>query len=436
MLDDKQIRKYRDEVGLSEEKNTEILENLAKELSKLERITVNELFGDLLLTLILEDFDNTILFIQNNENKLVFDKSFVTFLLTSNYYEHRKSYLSLDCSRSDILQYKTNLKLLVRDPVIDVVKLAVEQICLFVSEFYKEALLEIALDLYNNLFVSIKVLSVDILLLTDTPEYLLDELLTNYNWRVRYYVAQNVIRFNDKLQDHIFYNLKDDSIEDVRIILAKNSCTLNTLYFLDDSSEIVRGSYLYNIISILNDDLILDVCLKDKSWLVRKNFLYLKGERFIKYTLPMLKSIRTVDIHWRERVEIFKLLEFVINDRSVAKCLLKPFLKGLKENFAQIREKAGRNLIKIANNFPQLFEKYFENILEIVNHDCYSVRISVIPLIWALSKTYSDFDVIKEKLMNDSIENVRLAAIEFEKHGEFRHLNFFYKSNDKENIFK
>lgn len=385
-------------IGVSEDLTETILHRLIA-------TPPTRLFFPLYTLLLLERYDSALPLVENVMS-LDFDLSFLNTLQSSRFYLHRMAVPAIIRNHT-FPEKKIILRIGLRDEICEVVRGAVASI-LISCPFDAEELLEIAIELYRSRYTMVKVLCVDILTLIGESSFLLTDLIKNTNWRVRLKVASRVGSFPVLDQQQIIEELINDSVDEVRMELAKHVSTPE-IQLLEDPNEHVRGNYLEKMLDKITDETTLQRILEDESWGVRKKLLGLKGERFRRVTIPLIRN-RTDGISWREKIEVLQLVEMNVEDELTAKMLMGFLLKHMRDKVSEVRHQAERILVMIVQKYEWV-QEYFYELEPLVMSSNYLHRVNVVPVVVEYDlKFRSD---LGRRLRDDRVLNVRERFIDY-----------------------
>ena len=333
--------------------------------------------------------------------KTSLEVEYLDYLQRSKFYLQRKSVPRIVRNLS-FPEKGRIIKNSLRDEICEVVKEAV--LCIIHNNpFNSDELDDIVVELYNNKYTSIKVLTVDLLVLINRNCFLLTDFLKSTNWRLRLKVAALYPKFSSEDQFLIAQEFKKDHVDDVRIQLSKSLTTLDHLDLLEDPCEFVRAHYLANVIDQLEDQFDLKKLISDSSWEVKKILLNLKGENFKRITIPLIRN-STENVSWRIKHEILCLVEKNIENELTSKLLLNFLIKNLKDKLSEVRVKAQEIFCKIIRNYTWVHEFFFE-IENLATNPNYLYRISAVPIIVDYDAKFNTR--IGLILYNDPVRNVR-----------------------------
>lgn len=392
MLSQTELFELQTQIGINEELTDKVL-------LKIKSLDQSSDFFTIYNLLLLERYDNTLPLITLALNRKM-DINYLHTLQTSKYYILRKS--ACQAIRSiDFPEKKDFLRRSLNDPIVQVVKEATESI-LQSNIFTEEELLEVAIELFNNKYTTVKMLSIDIIHNIPSGSFFIADLIKANNWRIRIKLANCVNLFKTEEQNFIIDELKSDSTEEVRIELSKNLYTLDHLELLHDESSQVRANYLTNIIQKIQEKNILRGLINDESWEVKKILLHLENEMFKEISIPLIK--KEEDVCWRTRHEIICLLETKIKDEFIMKLMTEYLLKNMTNITWQIRQKCQEILLSCIERYEWM-EDWKNKIIEIVESKNYLFRISVVPIALAFDLKFNSN--ISLALINDPVINVR-----------------------------
>lgn len=406
------VEKIQTLIGLNQDITDEIM-------SKISTLPPNRSFLPLYCILILENFETTIPLIQQvveetlntakeeegAEDTLIID--FINRLQQSKYYLHRMAVPFI--IKNVVFSGKKNIvKNGLKDEICEVVKHTVN--CIRYSHrnlrcalFDEDELVEIAIDLLKSKYMSIRILSVDIIPIINESVFLLMDLIKSPGWRIRLRIAQRLPEFTKEDQKKILKELVNDQVDEVRIELSKNLSSLEYIDLLGDPNENVRANYLLGIIDQIEDEAIFKKLMQDSSWEVKKVLLNLKGEMFKKITIPLIRS-STENVSWRIKDEILGFIEEKVDSEFVSKLLMGFLLKSIQDKVFEVRERAQRILVQIIRKYKWVDEYFyeFEGLIQSVN---YLHRISMIPVAIEYDKKYQTD--LGKRLKEDKVINVR-----------------------------
>lgn len=388
-------------VGISDEMTRSVLEQVKDEEPNSSLVPVYNL-------LLLENYKEAA-----NQIKKIMEKEldleYISMLQMSKFYMQRKAvpYVIRDVS---FPEKKRIIKGSLNDPICDVVKEAVASI-IHNNPFNNDEMIEIAINIYNNKYISVRVLVVDLLTIIDGAKFLLDDIIKSTNWRIRLRAASNLLLFDRNDQNKIINELKNDHIDEVRINLAKNLKTLEYLDLLKDPCDTVRAIYLENVVDLIQDISIFQELSNDSSWEVKKVLLNLQDDLFKKITIPIIKS-NTEQVQWRIKYDILGLIEERIDKDYVGKLLIGIILGCMKDKVCEVRNKARDIAIKLVKT-KHWMQHYLNDISDLVSSSKYLYRISVTPLAIEYDNKYKT--EISKTLKHDPLDNVRRAYEDYLK---------------------
>lgn len=366
--------------------------------------------------LLLERFDNTLPLIEKVMREKI-DLEFLNSLQNSRFYLHRMA-VPLIVLNQNFYEKKALLRRGLKDEICDVVKKTVFSIREN-NPFDREELLEIALDLFNSKYIRVKILCVDILAFSREGSFLVGDLTKSTNWRIRLKVASRLCEFDPEEQDKIVDELIADPLAEVRTELAKHLTDLKYMDLLKDPSEFVRANYLGCILDKIDSESVLRKVLEDSSWEVRKKLLGLRGEMFRKITIPLIRN-KIDNVSWRDKFEIFCLIEEKATDEFISRLLMVFLLTHIRDKVWEIRQQAQRILLKIVQLHPWIVEYFYE--LESATMSAnYLHRISILPVIIEYDLRFKTF--LGSRLKEDNVINVREC---FKDYCEFKGISLDY----------
>ncbi|KAI5151616.1 serine/threonine-protein phosphatase 2A regulatory subunit A [Enteropsectra breve] len=389
------IVELQEKIGISEE-YTEKIKDLLKNSEPVHS------YLPMYNLLILEKWDEVVPLISKILDKS-YDAEYISNLQKSKYYLQRQAVPAIlrGISNNDD-KVKSSLSLSLRDPIICVIKEAVETIKIK-GIFSQDELLEIANGLFSNCFAKIKMLAVDILSMVKSENGLALEIARSSSWRVRAYLAINIEKFSNATKKAVAAELINDHIDEVRIYLSRHVHGLEFIDLLDDPCDEVRGNYLTNVLDEISDGNLLERLSKDKSWAVKKALLNLTGEWFKKITIPMIYA-NTENVKWRMKHDILSLIADKLENEFVARTLFGFIVEALTDRTCEIRNKAQSMVVRIIELYEWVteHESSFEKIVYSGN---YLHRMSILPVAIRYDEKYAR--EISRRLFFDPVKNVR-----------------------------
>ncbi|ELA41352.1 uncharacterized protein VICG_01592 [Vittaforma corneae ATCC 50505] len=380
-------------IGVSEE----LTENV---MHRIRSLPPSRAFLSIYNILLIERFESTLPLIEKVMAEKI-DLDFLRLLQSSRFYLHRMA-VPLLVKNLSFAEKKSILKISLKDEICEVVKRTVFSIRES-NPFDAEELLEIALDLFKSKYTMVKILCVDILAMLGESSFLLIDLIKSTNWRMRLKVASRISEFSQGDQEKITSELISDPLDEVRIELARHLTSLSYTQLLDDPNELVRGNYLRGVLDKIEDEAVLRKMLEDSSWEVRKRLLGLKGEMFKKITIPLIRN-KTENVPWRDKYEIFCLVEEKVSDEFTSKLLMVFLLKHIRDKVWEVRQQAQRILVKIVQ-LHSWIEEYFYELESLAASPNYLHRISVVPVVVEYDLRFKTD--LGRKLKEDAVANVR-----------------------------
>lgn len=382
------------QVGVSEELTSQVLSIIRKQAASPALLPVYNL-------MLLENYDETIPLIKATMASHL-DLEYITSLQKSRFPVQRKC-APMIADAVDPVARRSILRTSLSDSSIPVIREAVSAVRSD-NPFDRQELRSIHDSLAESSFMDCRVLAVDILACGLEDEVLLSSALHSSAWRIRLRCATLLDGFSAVSRQLIVDELKTDHIEEVRMQLAKNIHSLESIEYLSDPSELVRSSYLSNVIKLIQDESILAGLINDQSWEVRKILLSLRGPLFKKITIPLIQNSTENVIQWRSKIEVLDLVDEQIGDDYVARLLTAFLFKTLGDRVCAVRERSRDILIKVLAKYDW-FREFSRDIEDVISGSGYLHRIAVLPVAIAFDRKYST--QLSSLLMADRVANVR-----------------------------
>ncbi len=381
-------------IGVSEEHTNEIM----YKLSTSEYLPSYLRMYNLLL---LERYDETVPLIKRGMES-DFNIVYIESLQNSRFWAQRRCVPQISMSGSCDDRKKILLRSL-SDCSHMVVNEAIEAI-MANNPFCDDELRNIAINLFDNNLIRNRVRSVDLMACLKPVGDLLERAVNDDSWLMRVRCAMLLKRFGEDEQNLIIERLREDSVEEVRIELAKNLNRLEYAGYLNDPSSQVRGAYLSNVIGEITDEALLTQIIENNAWEIGKLVLGIKGDLFKKISMTLIER-NYKGLPWRKKLEMVDLIEKQLDDSKVAKMLMEFLFEGTRDKVFLIRQRIAELLKIIILRYDWIVD-YEKEFREIINSTNYLHRLTIVPVIIAYDKKNNTN--LSEALKNDKIANVRI----------------------------